>query len=140
VPDDRAALVGEEVGHMLGASDLVGFVAATDLARAGEFYGITLGLEVVEESPVARAFDAHGTPLRVTLVESFVPQGFTVLGWTVDDIQSTVRALGDRGVGFERFAGMDQDDLGVWTAPSGDLVAWFKDPDGNVLSLTQVRE
>jgi catechol 2,3-dioxygenase-like lactoylglutathione lyase family enzyme len=122
---------------MLGSSELVAFVATTDLDRARAFYGGVLGLPVVEESPFACVFDAHGTPLRVTPVTEIRPAPYTVLGWTVDDIAATVRALGDAGVSFERFAGMEQDDLGVWPAPSGARVAWFSDPDGNVLSLTQ---
>jgi catechol 2,3-dioxygenase-like lactoylglutathione lyase family enzyme len=122
---------------MLGASDLVAFVATTDLARATSFYGDALGLGLKETTPIAVVFDAHGTLLRVTLVDQHSPAPFTVLGWSVDTIEDTVRALGGRGVAFERFAGMDQDDLGIWTTPGGDRVAWFKDPDGNVLSLTQ---
>jgi catechol 2,3-dioxygenase-like lactoylglutathione lyase family enzyme len=122
---------------MLGSSDLVAFVATTDLLRARAFYGGTLGLPLEEESPFACVFDAHGTSLRVTPVDEVRAAPYTVLGWAVDDMAATVRALGAAGVTFERFAGMDQDDGGVWTAPSGALVAWFTDPDGNVLSVTQ---
>jgi catechol 2,3-dioxygenase-like lactoylglutathione lyase family enzyme len=122
---------------MLGSSDLVAFVATTDLDRARTFYSGTLGLSVVEESPFACVFDAHGTTLRVTPVGEIHTAPYTVLGWTVDDIAATVRALGAAGVSFERFPGMDQDDSGVWTSPSGAQVAWFTDPDGNVLSVTQ---
>jgi len=124
---------------MLGSSDLVGFVATTDLARAKAFYGEVLGLDHVGESPVAQVFDAGGTTLRVTLVDRVVAVPYTVLGWTVVDIEATIRAAQAKGVAFERFAGMDQDALGVWTTPGGQRVAWFKDPDGNVLSLTQPR-
>jgi catechol 2,3-dioxygenase-like lactoylglutathione lyase family enzyme len=124
---------------MLGHSDLVGFVATTDLERAGDFYGTTLGLEPLDHSPIALVFDANGTALRVTLVDDIPPAPFTVLGWSVADITSNVRTLTQRGVLFERFPGMDQDDLGIWTSPGGDHVAWFRDPDGNVLSLTQHR-
>jgi catechol 2,3-dioxygenase-like lactoylglutathione lyase family enzyme len=122
---------------MLGSSDLVAFVATTDLDRARAFYAGTLGLSVVEESPFACVFDAHGTTLRVTPVGEIRAAPYTVLGWTVDDIAATVKALGVAGVSFERFAGMDQDDRGVWTTPNGARVAWFTDPDGNVLSVTQ---
>jgi catechol 2,3-dioxygenase-like lactoylglutathione lyase family enzyme len=122
---------------MLGSSDLVAFVATTDLDRARDFYGGLLGLPLVEESPFACVFDAHGTSLRVTPVSEMRTAPYTVLGWAVDDIAATVRALGAAGVGLERFAGMDQDDRGVWTAPGGAQVAWFTDPDGNVLSVTQ---
>jgi catechol 2,3-dioxygenase-like lactoylglutathione lyase family enzyme len=122
---------------MLGSSDLVAFVATTDLDRARDFYGGLLGLPLVEDSPFACVFDAHGTSLRVTPVSEIRSAPYTVLGWAVDDIAATVRALGAAGVGLERFAGMDQDDRGVWTAPGGAQVAWFTDPDGNVLSVTQ---
>jgi catechol 2,3-dioxygenase-like lactoylglutathione lyase family enzyme len=126
--------------RMLGSSDLVGFVPTTDLDRARAFYRDTLGLELREETPFAVVFDANGTVLRVTLVEQLTPAPFTVLGWSVADIANLVRRLSGRGVAFERFAGMDQDDLGIWTSPSGAPVAWFKDPDGNTLSLTGIDE
>jgi catechol 2,3-dioxygenase-like lactoylglutathione lyase family enzyme len=122
---------------MLGSSDLVGFVATTDIDRARAFYGGVLGLAVVEESPFACVFDAHGTQLRVTPVGDLRGAPYTVLGWAVADIVSTVRALDEAGVTFMRYPGMDQDDAGVWNAPSGARVAWFCDPDGNVLSVTQ---
>jgi catechol 2,3-dioxygenase-like lactoylglutathione lyase family enzyme len=122
---------------MLGSSELVAFVATTDIERALVFYRDTLGLSLVEESPFACVFDAHGTPLRVTPVGEIRTAPYTVLGWTVDDIRATVQGLEAAGVRFERFEGMDQDDVGVWTAPNGAQVAWFADPDGNVLSLTE---
>jgi catechol 2,3-dioxygenase-like lactoylglutathione lyase family enzyme len=123
---------------MLGSSDLVAFVATTDLDRARAFYGGVLGLSVVEESPFACVFDAHGTSLRVTPVGEMRAAPYTVLGWVIDDIGATVDALGTAGVKLERFEGVEQDDRGVWTTPSGAQVAWFTDPDGNVLSVTQV--
>ena len=123
---------------MLGSSQLVGFVATTDLDRSVMFYGGKLGLQLIEESPVAHVFNSNGTVLRVTLVEELEPAPYTVLGWTVSDIEGSVRSLQGEGVAFERFEGIDQDELGVWMTPGGDRVAWFKDPDGNVLSLTQV--
>jgi len=124
---------------MLGSSDLVGFVATTDLARARSFYGDVLGLEHVDESPVAHVFNANGTALRVTLVDHATTAPYTVLGWSVVDIEEAIRSLEEKGVSFERFPEMNQDDLGVWTTPGGDRVAWFKDPDGNVISVTQRR-
>ena len=123
---------------MLAASDLVGFIATTDPERAGAFYGDTLGLACLEQTPFAWVFDANGTTLRITRVDELTPAPFTVLGWRVDDIEQMVGSLHANGVRFERFPGMDQDDLGIWTTPGGDRVAWFKDPDGNVLSLTQL--
>ena len=122
---------------MLGSAALVAFAPTTDLDRAHAFYGDTLGLELVTRDGFACQFDAHGTPLRVSLVDTLTPAPGTVLGWLVPDVHATVRALADRGVTFARYDGMGQDEDGVWTAPSGDHVAWFQDPDGNTLSLTQ---
>jgi catechol 2,3-dioxygenase-like lactoylglutathione lyase family enzyme len=122
---------------MLGSADIVGFVSTTDPARARTFYADTLGLQVESESPFAVVFRVSATMLRVTVVEELAPQPFTVLGWDVPDIVATIRRLSARGVAFERYDGMEQDKLGVWRAPSGARIAWFKDPDGNVLSLTQ---
>ena len=124
---------------MLESSDLIAFAAATDLDRARAFYQRTLGLTVTEQNDFACVLDAHGTMLRVTAVPKVSPAGYTVLGWRVTDITATVRDLAARGVEFRRYDGMDQDDDGIWTTPGGDQVAWFPDPDGNLLSLTQFR-
>lgn len=121
----------------LDCAALVAFVATEDLGRARAFYERTLGLALIEESPFAFAFDAGGTQLRVTAVERHTPQPYTVLGWVVPDIEAATTALVGRGVGFERYDSVEQDELGVWRAPSGARVAWFRDPAGNVLSLTQ---
>jgi catechol 2,3-dioxygenase-like lactoylglutathione lyase family enzyme len=123
---------------VLGSSDLIAFVATTDLCRAREFYAGVLGLRLVEETPFACVFDANGTTLRVTLAESVTPAGYTVLGWSVADVAAAIRALRERGVVFVRYARLEQDDLGVWRAPDGARVAWFEDPDGNTLSLAQL--
>ena len=123
---------------MLSSADLIAFVSTSDLARARAFYEGTLGLPVLEGDPYAIAVDANGTMLRITAVPELRPAGFTVCGWRVDDIVAVIGELVERGVSFLRFDGMDQDDLGVWTAPSRAKVAWFNDPDGNVLSLTQL--
>ena len=122
---------------MLTTSDLIAFAPATDLARARSFYETVLGLPVVTENAYACVLDAHGTMLRVTAVPEVAHPGYTVLGWRVTDIGGTVAELAARGVRFARYDGMEQDAQGVWTTPSGDRVAWFSDPDGNVLSLTQ---
>jgi len=122
---------------LLASADLIGFVPTSDLARARAFYVDTLGLRVIDEDPYALGLDANGIMLRVTAVPELRPAGYTVCGWRVDDIAAAIRDLGERGVGFARYDGMDQDELGVWTAPTGAKVAWFADPDGNVLSLTQ---
>ena len=124
---------------MLESSDVIAFAGATDLARARAFYERTLDLTVTEQNEFACVLDAHGTMLRVTAVPQVSPAGYTVLGWRVSDISSPVHALAARGVEFRRYDGMDQDADGIWTTPGGDQVAWFADPDGNVLSLTQFR-
>ena len=124
---------------MLDSSDLVAFAAATDLYRARVFYEQTLGLPVAEHNDFACVFDANGTMLRITAVPEVLRAGCTVLGWRVTDIVGTVRGLIAKGVVFLRYDGMDQDEDGVWTTPGGEKVAWFADPDGNVLSLTQFR-
>ena len=122
---------------MLGSSELVAFAATADLRRAREFYEQVLGLTVTQDTDFACVFDARGTMLRVTAVEQVARPGYTVLGWRVADIEATARELAARGVRFTRYDGMDQDEDGVWTTPGGDQVAWFSDPDGNTLSLTQ---
>ena len=124
---------------ILESSDIVAFVAATDLSRARVFYEQTLGLPVTGQNDFACVFDANGTMLRVTAVPEVALAGYTVLGWRVADIAAAVRDLTARGVVFKRYAGMDQDEDGVWTTPGGEKVAWFADPDGNTLSLTQFR-
>ena len=121
---------------MLGEASFIGFIPVRDPVAARAFYAGTLGLRVVEDTPFALVLDANGTRLRVTPVPDLVVQAFTIAGWEVPDIAATVRASSDRGVRFARYDGMDQDELGVWKSPAGDRVAWFKDPDGNTLSLT----
>ena len=122
---------------MLDGSDLIAFAAAADLDRARAFYEGTLGLRLVEQNDFACVFDAHGTMLRVTQVSEVARYGYTVLGWRVGDITKMSVGLRARGVDLTRYDGMDQDENGVWTTPGGDRVAWFSDPDGNMLSLTQ---
>jgi catechol 2,3-dioxygenase-like lactoylglutathione lyase family enzyme len=123
---------------MLAGKPLFAFVPTTDMDRAAAFYGETLGLDVLEHTPYAVVLDAGGTTVRVTLVQELQPQPFTILGWLVDDIESTARALADAGIEPLRYDGMAQDPAGVWTAPGGARVLWFNDPDGNTLSLTAV--
>src|SRR5947207_12381673 len=123
---------------MLKSSPIVAFVATTDPKRAKRFYAKTLGLRLVGEDGFALAFDAGGTMLRVTVVQTLQPAGYTVLGWIVPDIAKAVRDLVKRGVIFQRYDGMAQDDLGIWSSPSGARVAWFTDPEGNTLSLTEL--
>jgi predicted enzyme related to lactoylglutathione lyase len=123
---------------VLGTAELVAFVPAVDLVRARAFYEGALGLTVLDQGPAALVLDAAGTTVRVTKVARSAPAAHTVLGWRVGDIDATVAALGARGVVFTRYTGMDQDASGVWTTPTGDRVAWCADPDGNVLSLTEL--
>jgi catechol 2,3-dioxygenase-like lactoylglutathione lyase family enzyme len=125
---------------MLGNADLVAFVPTRDPQASRRFYEHTLGLPFVSEDPFAVVFNAHGVTLRVANVagvKDFKPAPFTVLGWRVPSAESAVRALRERGIQFERFPGMHQDSLGIWKSPSGAQVAWFKDPDGNILSVTE---
>lgn len=122
---------------MLGSHDLVAFVATKNPERAREFYEGILGLRLVSDEPFALVFDANRTMLRISKVKDLTPGPFTVLGWRVSNIRRTVASLADRGVVFERYAGLVQDDLGICAFPGGSRVAWFKDPDGNVLSLTE---
>ena len=125
-----------EVDSML--NKMVGFVTTTAPERARAFYGDTLGFRFIEDDGFALAFDANGTLLRVAKAQSFTPSQATVLGWEVTDIAAAVRELAARGVVFEQFnlPFLVQDALGIWTAPNGDRVAWFKDPDGNTLSIS----
>ncbi len=122
---------------MLESCDLIAFAASTELARACDFYQQTLGLRLVEQNDYACVFDANGVMLRVTAAAQVAHPGYTVLGWRMPDIGAAVRGLVERGVVFTRYDAMEQDADGVWTTPGGDLVAWFTDPEGNTLSLTQ---
>ena len=122
---------------MLTTSDVIAFSSTTDLVRARTFYEGVLGLRVVDENAYACVFDANGTMLRVTAVAQVARPGYTVLGWSVTDIAETITELEARGVAFVRYDGMEQDAQGIWTTPNGDRIAWFADPDGNVLSLTE---
>ena len=119
----------------LADADLVAFVATTDTARAREFYEGVLGLTVIDDDGFACVVEAHGTTVRITAVPERAPAAYTVLGWKVTDLDATIDRLVAGGVVFLRFDGMEQDDRGAWTAPGGDRIAWFADPDGNTLSL-----
>jgi catechol 2,3-dioxygenase-like lactoylglutathione lyase family enzyme len=121
---------------MDASARIIAFVGTRNAERAKEFYRGMLGLNLVSEDPFALVFDVGGTMLRVTPVRDLSPAGFTVLGWEVKDITAAVHCLQKAGVMFERY-NFPQDELGIWTAPGGAKVAWFKDPDGNVLSLSQ---
>jgi catechol 2,3-dioxygenase-like lactoylglutathione lyase family enzyme len=103
-----------------------------------DFYRDTLGLRLLsEEPPFALVFEANGIMLRLGMAKELPPSHGTVLGWQVPEIAASVKNLGQAGVRFERYEGMDQNELGIWNSPSGAKVAWFKDPDGNTLSVTE---
>ncbi len=117
---------------------MIGFVTTNDAEKATTFYRDLLGFRLIGDDGFALVFDANGTMLRVAKGRAFVPAQGTVLGWEVDDLRAAVRELAGRGVKMEQFNldFMKQDADGIWTAPTGDQVAWFKDPDGNTLSLS----
>ncbi len=121
---------------MLGTQKLVAFVGTTNPDRARSFYRDQLGLRLVSEDGFALVFDANGTMLRVSTVRELTPAKFTVLGWEVPDIAAAARDLEQAGVQLERYGFPGQDERGIWTAPDGTLVAWFQDPDHNILSLS----
>jgi catechol 2,3-dioxygenase-like lactoylglutathione lyase family enzyme len=122
----------------LKTAPIIAFVATTAPARAKEFYAETLGLRLVSEDGFALTFDAGGTMLRVATVKELKPAGYTVLGWLVPNIKVAIGDLVKKGVTFQRYGFFEQDELGIWSSPSGAKVAWFLDPDGNTLSLTEV--
>jgi catechol 2,3-dioxygenase-like lactoylglutathione lyase family enzyme len=125
------------VAALLGDAELVAFVSTEDAERARRFYEGTLGLELVERTSFACVYRAPNTTLRVTVVKRLVRADYTVLGWRVEDIIDVVQRLEAGGVEPLRYAGLGQDEHGVWRSPSGARIAWFADPDGNVLSVTQ---
>ena len=122
---------------MLADHRVVAFVATRQPDRAKEFYGRTLGLPLIADTPFALVFDAAGTELRVQKVAELSPAPYTALGWRVPDLGAACRELSTRGVEAARFPGLPQDASGIWTSPDGHRVAWFRDPDGNILSLTE---
>jgi catechol 2,3-dioxygenase-like lactoylglutathione lyase family enzyme len=126
---------GELASTVLGTPIL--FLATADPVRARAFYEDTLGLRLLADEPFALVFDAGGTMLRIQRVEKVIVAPYTVLGWSVANLRQVMATLRSRGIAFNRYDGLRQDDLGIWVSPSGAKVAWFHDPDGNVLSLTE---
>jgi catechol 2,3-dioxygenase-like lactoylglutathione lyase family enzyme len=120
----------------LNDASLVAFLVTTDATRARAFYEGALGLTFVSEDEFALVLTTQGTKVRVTKMKEWSPLPFTVLGWDVADVDASARQLVARGVRLERYGFLEQDEAGVWTAPSGTKVVWFKDPDGNTLSLS----
>jgi catechol 2,3-dioxygenase-like lactoylglutathione lyase family enzyme len=120
-------------------NQLIGFLNTNDPERAKRFYGEVLGFRLISDDNFAVSFDANGTMIRINKAKNFQPAVGTVLGWEVVDIHAAIRELSAKGVHFEQFnlPFMKQDEHGVWTPPNGDQVAWFKDPDGNVLGISK---
>jgi len=116
----------------------ISFLATVNAVASRHFYETTLSLKCLSDDPYALVFDLGKTTLRIQKVESIPDVSHTVLGWQVSNIRACVEGLFQKGVQFEKFTQLSQDELGVWSAPSGALVAWFRDPDGNRLSLTQI--
>ena len=131
--------VRHEEAIVLGSEKLTAFVATTDVGRAKVFYRDTLGLRLVREDKFALVFDANETTLRVTPVREVAGAQYTVLGWEVADIAASARALLQAGVKLERYdwPGFSHDELGITSGPGGVKLGWFKDPDGNILSIAQ---
>ena len=115
------------------------FVATAKVESSRAFYERVLGLAFVADEPYALVFRVGRSMLRIQKVDQVAKVPYTVLGWAVRNIRSTVRRLSEAGVAFQRYDGLAQDDDGVWRSPGGALVAWFRDPDGNTLSLTQFK-
>ncbi len=119
---------------------MIGFVVTTNPDDAVGFYRDKLGFRLLADDNFALVFDANGTMLRVVKAQKFTPQQGTVLGWEVENIEQAVAELQARGVVFNRYPGLPQDESGVWNTPNGDRVAWFSDPTGNVLSISSHRQ
>lgn len=122
---------------MLGSNNIIAFIPITDSNKARAFYENVLGLTFIKDDGFAVVFEANGIMVRAVKIKDFTPAQFTILGWQVSDIEKVVRELTAKGLHFEIFGFFKQDELGIWTAPGGDKVAWFKDPDGNLLSVSQ---
>ena len=122
---------------MLRSARIVAFVPIRDSKHSRPFYEGMLGLRFISDDQFALVMEANGTMLRLAKVGKFTPAHFTVMGWEVSTIEEAVAGLKKNGVQFEIFPGLPQDEAGIWTTPNGDKVAWFKDPDGNILSLSQ---
>ncbi len=122
---------------MLADKELKAFVPTVDPHKAKAFYRDVLGLTLLSEDEYALEFNANGTLLRVIIVPQLTPHPFTALGWNLPDIRQTIAELNAKGIYCEKYSFFEQDEQGVWFSPGGSKVAWFKDPDGNLLSLTE---
>lgn len=124
---------------MFPDAKMMGFLFTTDYGRAREFFEEKLEFEFVSLDEFALVLRAGQDTIRIAKIPNFHPAQGTVLGWRVPDITATVHWLNERGVACEKYPFVQDQDLGIWTAPSGDRVAWFKDPDGNVLGVSEHR-
>jgi catechol 2,3-dioxygenase-like lactoylglutathione lyase family enzyme len=122
---------------MEGSRQPIAFLATAHAEQALHFYQDILGLTLLEDSPFALVFSDAAQMLRVQKVRDHSPAPHTVHGWQVSDIEAEIRQLASRGAQFIRYEHLDQCPLAIWTSPDGNKVAWFKDPSGNNLSLTQ---
>jgi len=122
---------------MLSDPKITAFIPTIQIGQARRFYKDVLGLELVSQDDYAIEFQGSGAILRITFVNEFKPHPFAVLGFKIDDINSQVKSLSEKGVAFEKYDSLEMNHLGIWIAPSKAKVAWFKDPDGNLLSLTE---
>ena len=122
---------------MLSKSEVIGFIPITDAVRARQFYEQTLGLRFLSDDQFALVMEANRTKIRLVRMKEFIPAPFTILGWETVQIEQTVQELIAKGVVFQHYSFMTQDELGIWNTPSGSRVAWFQDPDGNTLSISQ---
>lgn len=122
---------------MTSDSKIIGFIPTRDVDNALNFYRDILGLHFVSDDAFAIVMDSNGITVRLVRIEEFTPAPYTILGWQVEDIESTVKQLAAKGLTFQRYSFLDQNKDGIWTAPSGAKIAWFHDPDGNTLSLSQ---
>ena len=122
---------------MLQEPRITSILPSSNLEQSKEFFESKIGLQIISEDPYGVELEGLDSVLRLSLVQQFTPQAFTVLGFKVSDISLEVKSLTSKGVIFENYDSLDQDELGIWTSPSNAKVAWFKDPEGNVLSLTQ---
>jgi catechol 2,3-dioxygenase-like lactoylglutathione lyase family enzyme len=122
---------------MLAAGKLIGFVPTKDAGRSREFYEGKLGFKFISNDEFALVMQAGENMIRIAKARDFSPARYTVMGWEVTDIEANVKWLNGRGVIFEKYPFVQDRELGIWTTPNGDKVAWFKDPDGNVLSISE---
>ena len=122
---------------MLSSAKLIGFVPTTDSERSRKFYEDKLGFKFVSDDQFALVMQAGESMIRIAKAGKYTPAQYTVMGWEVTDIEAMVQWLNERGVKFEKYPFVQDQKSGIWTTPNGDKVAWFKDPDGNVLSLSQ---